>query len=327
MRRSLPIALKAVFAAGTLWLLLHWVPVADIREALHTANPVWFAVGVAIQFASRALATVHMKVITDSQGLALDRRTLFRILLSVQFYSLFLPGTLAGGGVAWLKYVEHGAGSAAAAAAVVLNRALGMLVLLALGAGAVLLDPAAARLPPAVGAGLAAVGLVCIAVIWMPWRTELAERIAGCGRVGRGAGALLERLLRFHRLPVAGRLAVVTNLVAFHLGGAAAVWSFARAVGAPVDFVSVIWIHAALQATLLLPISIAGIGIRDASLAGLGLLVGVAAPTSVAWSLTILAGLVLVTAVGGLLESGALVRGLTRGSRGTTPHPSRQPPP
>jgi hypothetical protein len=96
---------------------------------------------------------------------------------------------------------------------------------------------------------------------------------------------------------------VLGGAIAAELGNVAAMWAFARAVGAHVDFVSVMWMRGLLQTALLLPLSIAGLGVREVSLVGLGALVGVPAPAAVAWSLAILAGSVLVALAGGLLEA------------------------
>jgi glycosyltransferase 2 family protein len=74
-------------------------------------------------------------------------------------------------------------------------------------------------------------------------------------------------------------------------------------VGLELEFLAVLWIRAGLQLVLMLPLSVAGLGLREAGLVGLGGLVGVPAATAMAWSLTIFFGSLLVAAAGGLIES------------------------
>jgi uncharacterized membrane protein YbhN (UPF0104 family) len=98
------------------------------------------------------------------------------------------------------------------------------------------------------------------------------------------------------------------SMIAQELGNAAAMWIFAQAVGVPVDYLSVVWMRAALQMALMLPVSIAGLGVREASLVGLGTVVGIQAVDAVAWSFTILAGTLGVALAGSFLESGTWFR-------------------
>jgi len=304
MRPAASFALKFLFACGALWLLFHFVPVGEIVNALADANVILFASGLALQFMNRGLATVHMKVITDSQGIQISRRTLYRVLLSVQFYAVFLPGALAGGGATWMKYVQYGADKGAAAAAIVVNRGLGLLMLVTIGSLALLLDPQVGALPRFVALGLMCASVACLVLVWIPWKPRILGPVAGSRRFG----ALLDRLLGFKRLPARDRAIVMMSMIAQELGNAAAMWIFALAVGVPVDYLSVVWMRAALQMALMLPVSFAGLGIREASLVGLGTLVGVQAADAMAWSFTILAGTLSVALVGGIMESGAWPR-------------------
>jgi uncharacterized membrane protein YbhN (UPF0104 family) len=341
-------ALKLLVSAGLLYLLFRAIPLREILRVLAAVSPAMFAAGVALQFANRGLSTLPLKVITESQGIDLGRGALYRILLAVQFYSLLLPGALAGGGATWLKYIEHGAGKRAAAATVLINRAVALLVLLPVGAVGFTLDQRLATHPLALLLGLAATSLACALLLWYPWphamvawrkRTgwvlrrgasdsaeeETRRQFAGaptgavCSapeerpprsfppratpRWRRHVAALTDRLTIFQEMPPRNKAMVVAGAVAAELGNVAAMWAFAGAVGAHVDFVSVMWMRGLLQTALLLPLSIAGLGVREVSLVGLGALVGVPAPAAVAWSLAILAGSVLVALAGGLLEA------------------------
>lgn len=68
-----------------------------------------------------------------------------------------------------------------------------------------------------------------------------------------------------------------------------------------------------LQISLLLPMTIAGLGVREASLIAFCAAVGIPSDGAVAWSLTILAGTLCVALAGGVLEF------LPTSRRGATP--------
>jgi uncharacterized membrane protein YbhN (UPF0104 family) len=295
--------LKLLASAGLLYLLFRVLPLRDILRIVATASAGIFAGGVALQFANRGLSALPLKVIAASQGIELSRRTLFRILMAVQFYSLLLPGALAGGGATWLKYLEHGAEKRAAAATVVLNRAVALLVLVPVGTLGFVLDRRLPAHPPALMLGLIAACVVCGFLLWYPWSRGIMGKIAGPGRWRRRLAALVNRLTVFQRIPARDKAMVTGGAIAAELGNVAAMWAFAHAVGVRVDFASVMWMRGLLQAALLLPLSVAGLGVREVSLVGLGALVGVPATAAVAWSLTILAGSVGVALAGGLLEA------------------------
>ena len=295
--------LKLLASAGLLYLLFRVIPVSDILRIVATASAGIFAGGIALQFANRGLSTLPLKVITASQGIELSRRTLYRILLAVQFYSLLLPGALAGGGATWLKYLEHGADKRAAAATVVINRAVALLVLVPVGTLGFVLDRRLPAHPPAVMLGLIAACIACAFLLWYRWPYGNVRRIAAAGRWRRRLAALVDRLTALRRMPARDKAMVAGGAIAAELGNVAAMWVFAQAVGVRVDFVSVMWMRGLLQMALLLPLSVAGLGVREVSLVGLGALVGVPATAAVAWSLTILAGSVGVALAGGLLEA------------------------
>jgi len=304
MRPAVSFALKFLFACGAMGLLFRFVPVDEIADALAGSNGMIFAAGLALQFMNRGLATVPMKIIADGQGIRISRRTLFRVLLAVQFYAVFLPGALAGGGATWMKYIQYGADKGAAAAAIVINRGVGSLMLLAVGSLALLLDPEIGAFPSFVALGLTCAGVACLVLAWIPWQPVIAGPIAG----SRHLGEFLNRLLGFKRLAARERAIVMTSMIVQEFGNAAAMWVFANAVGVHVGYLSVIWIRAALQMALLLPLSFAGLGIREASLVGLGAIIGVQPVDAMAWSFTILAGTLSVALAGGILESSAWSR-------------------
>lgn len=299
MKPWLPLFLKLLFAAGSIALLLQFAPVSKILAVLGTVSIPWLIVGIAAQFTVRFAATFRMQVVTRIQGLSLSLSQLYRILLASQFYSIFLPGVL-GGGAAWVKYIQHGAGQAAAAVVVLLNRGIYIVTTIALGFCAWVVDQLP-RGPVATTILLMPVAAcVVLALAWPPLGS--APRSAAqtpTSRIRHFAG----RFLRLLELSRTEKLIVVTSTCLEILIAAAASWFLATAVGIEIAFLSAVWVHAAMAVVLLLPVTVAGLGLREAGLVGFGAILGVEAPQAMAWSLTILFGTLLVAATGGLFEA------------------------
>jgi uncharacterized protein (TIRG00374 family) len=312
MKLQQTFVLKIVFAVISLTVLFQFIPLLSIVAVISKANPLWFGVGVLLQILVRAVTTLQMRVIAANQGVSLGHRQLFRILLVTHFYSLILPGPLAGGGVAWLKYVQHGAGKGAAAAIVVLNRAVGLGVLIVLGACAWTVDRYSDRLLLVVITISFSILAAGITILLPPNKSRVTEYQLDEPRKKKRFDRFLYRLALFLRIPRAGKATILTGALMSSLLSAAAILSFAFAVNAELTFFSALWMLAALQIVLLLPITLAGIGIRDVSLVGLGALVGIPPEVAVAWSFVILSGSIVVAVLGGLTEANVVTLKLER---------------
>jgi glycosyltransferase 2 family protein len=297
---------------------LWFVPLTEVVGALARASLPWMLAGVALQFVVRAAATFRMRVVADNQGVALTHLQLYTILLVTQFYAMLLPGLLAGGAT-WAKYVQRGAGKAAAAAMVLINRAVIVSVVVGVGLCAWVIERPGIQAPTA-GVVIAGVlGATVLVVVLPPLPVPEKERAAyGTGLVGRLLN-LGKRFLLFLRLSRAGKLTVVASGIIESLLGASVFYCFALAVGVAVDPLAVLWVRAGITVALLLPITVAGLGVREASLVGFGALLGVAPALAVAWSFSILMGTIVVAGVGAVIEANAASGRVTAflGSRGT----------
>jgi uncharacterized membrane protein YbhN (UPF0104 family) len=281
--------------------LLYFIPVGDIAAACSSIDPVLFAMAVSLQFLARGAAAYRMKIVADNQGMALSRWRLFRILLITQLYSLALPGTLAGGGITWLKCVQAGASKDAAAATVVFNRAIGLTFMMIVGTAAWIFD----RAPevPWLLAGVAAGTPLMIFLGTRPRDTpNLTSVNNGDWSWTTAMAHIRKRFWMFRSLPAPAKLLLLSSSLAQEFLGGAVLLGFALALGLEVGLAQVLWIRAGLMLLLMMPMSVAGLGIREASLVGLGSLIGIDPASAMAWSLVTFAGVLIVAGVGGLME-------------------------
>lgn len=300
--------IKLVFAIISLAVLFQFVPISDIADVMSNANVLWFAVGLVLQFLARAAATFQMQVVAANQGVSLSLLQLYRLLLTTQFYSLMLPGPLAGGGVAWAKYLQHGAKKGTAAAVVILNRVIGFGTMTVVGVCAWIIDRHSDRPMLVASTIFLAILGAANAILLPPQKSGAVPSSLDEPHLASRLSRFWCRLLLFRRISRSGKLIALTGALMNAMLTAAVIRSFALAVNVELTLVSALWIQAALQVMLLLPITLAGIGVREVSLVGLGALVGIPSTAAIAWSFTILAGTIVVAAVGGLIEANAATR-------------------
>jgi uncharacterized membrane protein YbhN (UPF0104 family) len=302
---------RILSAALSLVVLFHFVPLGDTLAALRDIDFLWFSIAVIAQFLVRAVGTFRMQVVAANQGITISLPQLYRLLLSAHFYSVLLPGPLVGGGASWIKYMQHGADTHAAAATVLVNRAIGVGMQVTLGACAWALDRVSGVPILGIGCVVAALFMFAIVVLAPPRRGDEQLRVSGSG-LRRIFTEMPGRLMLFRRIPRYGKFVILTSALVQDLLGTAVMLGFAMAVGIHVDFLTVLWIRAALSLVLMLPVTVAGLGVREASLVGLSALIGVDPVTAVSWSFAILAGTLIVAAVGGLVEANAATGGISR---------------
>lgn len=252
--------LRLAVTLAALGLLAWWLDPRAIAARLAGADPLWLALAVALLAGQIVASALRWRLTAARLGLALGRaEAVGEYFLAVLANSL-LPGGVLGD-VARAARARHRAGTGPAALSVVMERALGQ-VALALAAGAGL----AAWLWPAPG-GWIALGTgaaLAAAALWLrgPSRVAgLVRRVWIAGGAWRAQAALSALVL------------------ACNIGG---FWAAAQAVGVALPWPAALPLIAAALAAMILPVSIAGWGLREGVAAALWPLAGVAPQAAVA---------------------------------------------
>jgi uncharacterized membrane protein YbhN (UPF0104 family) len=100
--------LTIVVAGALLYYVFRVVPFADVMRSLRSAQIGKVVLGLALLLATRIIAAVRMKLLTDKQGLSFTLLEIFEISTTATFYGLILPGTVSGGLVRWYKLARQG---------------------------------------------------------------------------------------------------------------------------------------------------------------------------------------------------------------------------
>lgn len=308
--------MRLFVAAALLTLLFTQISFGDVASALRGVRPgpVWGA--LLLTGLLQAVLAWRLKRLMAVNGTALSLSRVLEVNLTARFYGLFIPGgNLAGTAIRFVRLAraqEHVAGTALALA---VDRVLATLSL-----GAVGLAFLAAVRPSQGGAWLVALAVITFGCVALVVPAMAGVTVKGASVPQRWRDALLRRMPRVlikvlrkavslarqtRRIPPGRLLEAFVWSVLMHLLGAAAYGLLAEALGVELTFSEAGWARTAMLVATLLPITFAGIGLREgAAVVALGAL-GVAGDVSVAFALLCFVVTVLAPGVvGGFIEAG-----------------------
>lgn len=305
--------LKAVVSVLLVALLLWRVDVAEVGRVLAVASPGLMALAALLFFLMHALNALKLRVLLPEQRAG----RLLAYTLVAQLYALVLPGQLAGEAVkAYRLSRDEGRGEGQGEAdggrivsAVAFDKMTGIGGLLLLTGGGLAVQSARFG-----GGLLAAVGLVLAGLVaaagllaWVPARAALLAVLgfrAGPRREAWLLGPLRRFLDAWHaqaRQP--GRAALsVAGGIAVQVCAVAGSQALGLAVGIDQPFSVWCAVIGLMSVIVLMPVTVAGIGLREASLIGLLELVGVPHAQSLALGFGILAFQVMVALLGAVVD-------------------------
>jgi uncharacterized membrane protein YbhN (UPF0104 family) len=319
LRFAVPLA-----ALALLWFALD---MAAVGALLASADPALLCAALAALACQNALSALRWARIARRLGQPIgDARALGEYFLS-QFLNMTLPAGVLGD-VGRAVRMRGEAGLLRASQAVVIERMVGQVTLFAvLGAGLALamLGGEQAAWPGWVAGVLAVAGAFAVVAAAAVFAARLR------GRLGRASAGFVEavRASVLAREAWRGQAILSLCIVACNLGGFALC---AAATGTELGMLAIVTVVPLVLVAMVLPVSVAGWGVREGAAAALWPLVGAAPEAGVAASIAF--GLVILVAslpgaLGLLAPSQADSRSsLSRATSGTPrsePTPSRPP--
>ena len=267
-------ATKCVVSVALLAFLFSRIDVARLWTSVRRASVSWLLVALAVYVVSVVASTWRWHLLLDAQDVHVRRRSLFGSFLVALFFNNFLPSNI-GGDVIRITDTARPAGSKTLAATVVLvDRGLGLMGLVFVAA---------------VGATIAESTRHVVTPIWPSWLWAgfLLGAAASAPAVlaPAGFGRMLQPLTVFHPEWVGNRIEKVTAALSrFHERPAAFAGCFGGAVFVQATIVVFYFIVAyALRLDMtfwdlavivpmsfvvqMLPVSVNGFGIREATFA------------------------------------------------------------
>lgn len=296
----MPLSLKIAVSTAAILLLSMMVDLPATVLRLGSLTPGWALLASLLFLATHAANAAKLGVLLP------DRRigSLLVYTLMAQAYALFLPGQIAGEAMKAYRLARDGAagGGHAAVSAVVLDKITGIVAVLVLTLAGV------AAAPGSFGAGLVWAALLGLAGLCAGGAALATDRVGGWvaalaspGRRSAPVWAMANRFLAAWRTMTA-RPAILLRSLAWGFAAQilAVAGSQALGFGLGIELPFPVWcvVIGGLTVALLAPVTVGGIGLREASLASLLGLLGIPADRAVALGFAILAFQILVGLAG-----------------------------
>jgi uncharacterized protein (TIRG00374 family) len=270
-RRLLVPLVKLLVSGGLIAILLSRIDGETLWRTARTAAPSWLAAAIAIYLVMILASAWRWDVLLRAQHIRLPFRTLTSSFLVATFFNNFLPSNI-GGDVIRIADTAPAAGSKTLATTVVLiDRGLGLLGLVMVAAiGATVgqrLSSLGAVQPTMLWSGLLLSALVIAPALVSPrWFVQLLQplKVLHADWVEERLERLGAALRRFREAPwalascFAGALVVQTILVGFYL-------AIAQSMRVEIGFVELAFIVPITFIVQMLPVSVNGFGVREAT--------------------------------------------------------------
>jgi glycosyltransferase 2 family protein len=294
---------KIAVSAIALFLIIRQADTDAMTRVLASADPVDVLVVIAVYLMGQALTAWRWRLIAARVGFGESMGEFLRYYYVGMFFNLFGPSTL-GGDVVRALYLGAPAGRRAVALHTVFFDRLSGLVML------VFVAVAAIVLFGRFGLPLPMIGLVvatgaAMGIGWFLVPTLSRRFLSADGRMNRLVERDLEPFWRDRRLLL--RTAAIS--VGFHIVQASSLILLGSAVSMHVDWRYYFIFHPLVTVLSALPVSVAGLGIREAGYVWFLRRQGVAIDTATAFGLLWFVVLLAASLIGGLvyLWSGAAV--------------------
>jgi uncharacterized membrane protein YbhN (UPF0104 family) len=244
--------------------LLWAVSPAKVFEAARSAEPSWLLAALGCSLLGHAVQAWRLRLLAGGVGLPWRWRDVMEIHLASLAYTLVVPGGNVAGAAVRIVKLSRGLPPGTIAnsgVALLVDRVVATMTLGLTG----LLCWAVARPADSWPWVVAVVGLTLLcAAMLMP-------AVVGVGRLTVWSKAthwpvvdrLIGKLAKVRPMPIPAITGSLTMAVVIHGFGVAVFVLIARSLGLPLDWAQVGWARVVMLVAALLPISVAGLGLRE----------------------------------------------------------------
>jgi len=300
MRGFLLLAARILVSAALLYFAFRGINFASIQSRLSQINIAWILLAVAATIFQVFLGALRWREISTASGAPLGTSQAFRYNMIGAFFNQTLPSTIGGDAMRLWLVKQTGAGWRAASYSVLVDRAIGL------------------------------IALAVIVIASLPWSYDLvgsqrgryALLLVDIGALGASLGFLVLGRLSWGWLKTfwptkhVHACSVIANKVIFstrsgpkiavlslliHVMAVVIAWCAVRSIAAPAAFQQLFLLVPPIMLITMLPISIAGWGVREASMMVAFGYAGLAQTDGTVVSLLFGATFFIVGAIGGLV--------------------------
>ncbi|HEY8858639.1 MAG TPA: lysylphosphatidylglycerol synthase transmembrane domain-containing protein [Gaiellales bacterium] len=267
INRRTRVAVEAVVSAVVLGLLLRWAGLHEVAQTLRGTSLAWFVPAVAVSAATVPAMALRWQMLLAAKDVHVSLGWLTRTYFVALFAGQFLPAAIGGDAVRVVELGRLTHDAPEALASVLIDRLVGLMSLVGLAVVAVLVSGAGSR--PGVVLAEAAFGIAAAGALALLFSSRLRGAVARWLEP-RAEGRRLAVGQRFyealHAYRAHRRTLAVVGLLALAVQAArvGVIWMLVRALGLHVPDSVVLLAGPVVFAALALPVSLNGIGVREA---------------------------------------------------------------
>jgi glycosyltransferase 2 family protein len=265
MRRILLSTIKILISAALLYLALRKVNLFDLVSRINVASLGWIGMAIAVTFLQIFVGVLRWRVIGAECGAPLATRQAMRFNLIGTFFNQTLPSSIGGDAVRLWLVARGGAGWRAATYSIFVDRAIGLIALAIVIVASLpwsynlISDPHGRSALLFIDFAALAGGMGFLALGRLPW--PWLKRWWGTHHL-HACSVIANRVIFSRKHGPA--IAVLSVLV--HVLAVVIAWCVVQSIAAPVVFSQIFQLVPPVMLITMLPISIAGWGVREATM-------------------------------------------------------------
>jgi len=265
MRKTLLLFAKIFASAALLYLALRGIDFGQVKSRLSHINIAWVMLAAAVALFQLWLGAIRWRDVTRVCGTELPLGRAFRYNFIGAFFNQTLPSAIGGDAVRLMLLGRSGAGWRTATYSVFIDRAIGLIALAVLVLASLplswqlILDEKGRYAVAILGLGSIAAGVGFLLLAHLPWAwldTWFPTRHL------RACSAIANQVVFGRRTAV--RIAVVS--ISIHVLAVVMVWLIAQSIVAAGQPAQLFALVPPVMLITMLPISIAGWGLREATM-------------------------------------------------------------
>ena len=266
MRRILLSAIKILVSAALLYLALRKANFSDLASRIDLASAAWLALALGVTFLQIFIGVLRWRIVSRECGAPLPIRQAMRYNVIGTFFNQTLPSSIGGDAVRLWLVARSGAGWRAATYSIFVDRAIGLIALAVIIVAS--LPWSSALIADAYGRSALALldftalaggaGFLVLGVLPWPWLRQWwgTHHIHACA-------VIANRVIFSKRNEP--QIAILSLLI--HVLAVVIAWCVVQSIAAPVGFSQTFLLIPPVMLITMLPISIAGWGVREATMA------------------------------------------------------------
>jgi uncharacterized membrane protein YbhN (UPF0104 family) len=265
MRRILLSTIKILISVALLYLALRKVNLSDLASRFNIASLGWIGMAVAVTFLQIFVGVLRWRIISAECGAPLGLRQAMRFNLIGTFFNQTLPSSIGGDAVRLWLVARGGAGWRAATYSIFVDRAVGLIALAVIIVASLpwslslIGDPhgRSALLFVDFAALAGGVGFLVLGRLPWPWLKSWwgTHHFHACSVIANRV------IFSQKNGPSIAVLSVLVHVLAVVIA-----WCMVQSIAAPVAFGQVFQLIPPVMLITMLPISIAGWGVREATM-------------------------------------------------------------